>query len=279
MTEHNPLAGYFRQPAIYIGLPSGGKWYPENALELSANDEFPVYPMTAIDEITYRTPDALYNGRAFVDVVSSCIPNIKDAWNIPSCDVDTLLVAIRIATYGHEMEINSQCPECQSDEPRTLDLRQVMDSLQAPSYDEPITKGDLQIFIQPLTYQQLNKNNAIQFEEQKLIQLLPDTDMEENEKISKMTEATNKITSMTLAALANSIAAIVTPDGTVTEKEHILEFLKNTDRGMFDTIRSKIVDLKSLSEVQPLEIECSSCQHKYKQGFTLDMTNFFGAVS
>ena len=279
MTEHNPLAGYFRQPAIYIGLPSGGKWYPENALELSANDEFPVYPMTAIDEITYRTPDALYNGRAFVDVVSSCIPNIKDAWNIPSCDVDTLLVAIRIATYGHEMEINSQCPECQSDEPRTLDLRQVMDRLQAPSYDEPITKGDLQIFIQPLTYQQLNKNNAIQFEEQKLIQLLPDTDMEENEKISKMTEATNKIPSMTLAALANSIAAIVTPDGTVTEKDHILEFLKNTDRGMFDTIRSKIVDLKSLSEVQPLEIECSNCQHKYKQGFTLDMTNFFGAVS
>jgi len=279
MTEHNPLAGYFRQPAIYISLPSGGKWYPENTLEPSTNGEFPVYPMTAIDEITYRTPDALYNGQAFVDVVKSCVPNVKDGWIVPSCDVDALLVSIRIATYGHEMEINSKCPECQSDEPRTLDLRQVMDRLVSPDYDEPIVKGDLKIYLQPLNYQQLNKNNAIQFEEQKLIQLLPDTDIDEKEKISRMTDATNKITSMTIAALADSIQTIVTPDGTVTEKEYILEFLKNTDRHMFDVIRSKIVEIKSLSEVQPLEIECSSCQHKYRQGFTLDMTNFFGAVS
>jgi len=279
MTESNPLAGYFRQPAIYINLPSEGKWYPEGALEPSANGEFPVYPMTAIDEITYRTPDALYNGQAFVDVVKSCVPNIKDAWQVPSCDVDTLLVAIRIATYGHEMEINSQCPKCQADEPRTLDLRQVMDRLQSPSYDEPITKGDLKIYLHPLTYQQLNKNNAIQFEEQKIIQLLPDSEMDEREKITRMTEATNKITSMTISALADSIVSIVTPDSTVSEKEYILDFLKNTDRGMFDIIRSKIVEQKSVSEVQPVEIECRSCQHRYQQGFTLDMTNFFGAVS
>lgn len=279
MTENNPLAGYFRQPAIYISLPSQGKWYPEGTLEPSANGEFPVYPMTAIDEITYRTPDALYNGQAFVDVVKSCIPNIKNAWTVPGCDVDTLLVAIRIATYGHEMDINSQCPKCNSDEPRSLDLRQVMDRLQAPSYDEPISKGDLKIYLHPLSYEQLNKNNAIQFEEQKLIQLLPDAELDDKEKISRMTEATNKITSMTISALADSIVSIVTPDSTVTEKEYILDFLKNTDRGMFDAIRSRIVDLKSLSEVQPLEIECSSCQHTYRQGFTLDMTNFFGAVS
>lgn len=279
MTENNPLAGYFRQPAIYISLPSKGNWYPEGTLEPSANGEFPVYPMTAIDEITYRTPDALYNGQAFVDVVKSCVPNIKNAWNVPSCDVDTLLVAIRIATYGHEMDINSQCPKCESDEPRSLDLRQVMDRLQAPSYDEPITKGDLKIYLHPLNYQQLNKNNAIQFEEQKLIQLLPDAELDDKEKISKMTDATNKITSMTISALADSIVSIVTPDSTVTEKEYILDFLKNTDRGMFDTIRRRIVELKNLTEVQPLEIECSNCGHKYKQGFTLDMTNFFGAVS
>ena len=25
----NPLSGYYRQPKIYIRLPSGGKYYPE----------------------------------------------------------------------------------------------------------------------------------------------------------------------------------------------------------------------------------------------------------
>ena len=52
------------------------------------NRELPVYPMTAIDEITYRTPDALFNGQAVVNVIHSCVPNIKNAWEIPGTDLD-----------------------------------------------------------------------------------------------------------------------------------------------------------------------------------------------
>ena len=80
----NPLKGYFRRPSIYIKLPSGGNYWPQGMLEMPENGELPVYPMTAIDEITYRTPDALFNGQALVDVIQSCIPAIKNAWAIPS---------------------------------------------------------------------------------------------------------------------------------------------------------------------------------------------------
>ena len=59
----NPLKQYFRQPAIYLRLPTGGKYWPPGSIELTHNGEFSVYPMTAIDEITYRTPDALFNGQ------------------------------------------------------------------------------------------------------------------------------------------------------------------------------------------------------------------------
>jgi hypothetical protein len=55
----NPLKAFFRQPAIYLKLPSDGAYWPEDAIEFPANRELPVYPMTAVDEITYRTPDAL----------------------------------------------------------------------------------------------------------------------------------------------------------------------------------------------------------------------------
>ena len=47
----NPLKQYFRRPAIYIKLPSEGKYYPEGTIDLPDNKELPVYPMTAIDEI------------------------------------------------------------------------------------------------------------------------------------------------------------------------------------------------------------------------------------
>jgi len=275
----NPLAGYFRQPAIYIQLPSDGKYYPEGTLEISENNEYPVLPMTAMDEISYRTPDALYNGQAVVSVIESCIPNIKNAWVAPACDIDTLLIGIRIATYGHELDLGVKCPKCGNDEERTLDLRQALDQLESPDYSDPIVKGDLEIFLQPMTYKNLNENNAIQFEEQKVIQMLPNTEIDEQDKIDRMNQALEKITKMTVHALAQNIIAIKTPDATVTDTNHIEDFLNNTDRDFFNLIRDTITERKRKSELKPVSIECSECNHTYQQGYTMDMTNFSGAAS
>ena len=100
VAQSNPLQKYFRQPKLYISLPSKGAFYPIGALEMPENKEVPVYAMTAKDELVFKTPDALLNGQATVEVIKSCIPAIKDPWNIPSIDLDTILVAIRMATYG-----------------------------------------------------------------------------------------------------------------------------------------------------------------------------------
>ena len=69
MSSNNPLQQYFRQPAIYLRLPSNGEFYPPGSIDMPVNKEIPIFPMTAIDEITYRTPDALFNGTAVVNVI------------------------------------------------------------------------------------------------------------------------------------------------------------------------------------------------------------------
>ena len=102
----NPLRQYFRRPALYLTLPSRGKFYPEGALEMPENGELAVYPMTAIDEITSKTPDALFNGNAVPEIIKSCVPGIKDPWAVPSVDMDAILVAIRAATNGNDLEIS-----------------------------------------------------------------------------------------------------------------------------------------------------------------------------
>ena len=110
-TAGNPLVKHLRQPKIYIKLPSEGHYWPSNALEKTQNGEYPVYAMTAKDEITFKTPDALLNGQATVDVIQSCIPNIKDAWQTPSIDLDAILVAIRMASFGEKIDMSAQVPE------------------------------------------------------------------------------------------------------------------------------------------------------------------------
>lgn len=275
----NPLSQYFRQPSIYIKLPSQGKHYSAGSLNVPPTGELAVYPMTAIDEITYRTPDALYNGQATVNVIQSCIPDIKDAWAVPATDVDTLLIAIRIASYGHDMEFGTSCPACGNTAERTIDLRTVLDSIRTADYSKSIVAGDMEIFFKPLTYKHLNNNNQMQYENQKLLQMLPDAGIPEEEKMTALSNALKKITDITVVALAQSISAVKTPQALVSEPEYIEEMLKNCDSKLFNRIRDFILDLKASSEMQPLKLVCDNCNHNYEQSITLDMASFFGYAS
>ena len=279
MNPNNPLKQYFRQPAIYVKLPSLGKNYQPGSLTLPPTGELPVYPMTAIDEITYRTPDALYNGQATVNVIQSCVPDIKDAWAVPSTDIDTLLIAIRIASYGHDMDFGTTCPACNHSSEQTLDLRTVLDSIRIADYSKTVTAGDMEIFFKPLTYKHLNNNNQMQYENQKLLQMLPDSEIPDVEKMLALSDALKKITDITVIALSQSIAAVKTPQATVYEPEFIEEMLKNCDSKLFNQIRDFILDLKASSEMQPLKLICSECNHEYEQNITLDMASFFGYAS
>jgi hypothetical protein len=275
----NPLSQYFRQPSIYIKLPSQGQNYPAGTIVMPANGELPVYPMTAIDEITYRTPDALFNGQATVNVIQSCVPNIKDAWAVPSIDLDTILIAIRIASYGHDMDFATSCPACNDTSERSIDLRTMLDALRSPDYTSHITYGDLEIYFRPLSYKNLNDNSQLQFEQQKLLQVIPDSAVSEADKMTALTRAFKQLTEITVRSLSISITMIKTPSALVSEQPFIEEFLKNCDRELFNQVRDHVLKLREQSELQPLKLQCTACNNKYEQALTLDMASFSAPAS
>jgi hypothetical protein len=276
----NPLKQFFRQPAIYLKLPSGGQFWSAGSLELPQNGEIPVFPMTAIDEIVYRTPDALFNGQATVNVIQSCVPSIKNAWSVPSLDMPSILTAIRIASYGHDLEVPSTCPKCNHQETYTVDLRHVLDTMSVGDFDSVIAQGDLEISFQPISYQSQTETNIAQFEQQKTIQVVQmTTELTDQEKIDRLNQALQNITALTIKALKWSIASIRTPSALVTEPEFIEEFLTNCDRKLFLRIRDHIIALREQSEIKPLSIKCGNCENEYQQTVALDQSNFFGAAS
>ena len=278
MLPNNPLTQYFRQPAIYIRLPSGGKFYPPGTLQMPPNNELPVLPMTSVDEITYRTPDALFNGTATVNVIKSCVPSIRDPWVMPSTDIDAVLVGIRIASYGHEMEIGTTCPACNTADEISVDLRRVNDMISVGNYDQVLNIGDLEIYFKPITYRTVNQNNQVQLEQQQAMQLI-NSDADEKIKIDQLNKSIAVINETTLNTVAQSIAAIKTPQAMVTETEFIVDFLKNCDSKKFNQLRDYVIGLKQASEVKPLDLTCKECSHKYKQAFTLDLSSFFEDAS
>jgi hypothetical protein len=274
-TSPNPLAKHFRQPAIYIKLPTGGAWNDETSIKTTPNDEHAVYPMTALDEISYRTADALFNGSAVADVIKSCIPDIIDPWQISTADLDTLLISIRIASFGHEMDFTSKCPKCEETNDFAIDLRQILEQIKMPDFSEPVSNGDITIYFKPLSYKDQNDNNSQQFQDQKMLESLPTAEIPEAEKIEALRQAFTNISVLTLNAIADSIAMIKSGDDVVVDKEFIKEYLQNCDNKAFDKIRKKIESIKESQEIKPLLIICADCKHEYNTPFTLNVANFF----
>jgi hypothetical protein len=279
INQNNPLTQYFRQPAIHVQLPSQGNFYPPGTLMMPPNRELPVLPMTAVDEITYRTPDALFNGSAVVSVIRSCVPAIRDPWVMPSVDIDAMLIAIRIASFGHGMDLTTVCPSCNHQEEITIDLRAVNDKLRIGNYQESLHIGDLEVFFRPLSYRDVNENNQQQFEQQQGLRILSDDSVDEKTKADQLGKSMTAINELTLKTIAQSIAAIKTPGASVSESEFIMEFLKNCERTVFNRIRDYAIDLRVNSEIQPINLKCNNCSHEYQQPFTLDMASFFGDAS
>lgn len=273
----NPLSKYFRQPAIYIKLPSNGEYWPEDALDMPVTGEIPVYPLTTKDEIVLKTPDALMNGAGVVEVIESCCPSIRNAWLMPSVDVDTVLIAIRIASYGHNMEFETKCPHCGAENLYAKDLRDTLAAVRMPNYNETIKTEDLIIRLKPAAYFSTNKSNQITFEEQKMMQALEQVDMDPTVRASTIQTSMQKLIDIGLDNLTAATEAIATIEGDVVDDiKFIREFYGNADSTTVKAVQDKIADLAKQGGLEPLPVSCTECQNSYEVPLEFDYSSFFG---
>lgn len=272
----NPLFKHFRQPAIYLRLPSGGEYWPDEAIDLPATGEIPVYPMTVKDEILLKTPDALMNGDGMINVIQSCLPNIKDANYIPACDLDPILISLRLASYGNEMDFSSTCPHCNERNDNTLDLNQILDNHKMPVY-ESVAMGKITVKFRPQTFKTLNNANLSAYEQQRLVSVIGSSDLSEDQKTVEFNKIVPKITEMNVTNIVGSIEYVETDDGTrVTEEKFIREFINNCDRKVYDKIKKSIEAHAEKNKIKPVEIACAECEKHYKSTLNFENSNFFG---
>lgn len=278
----NPLKKYFRQPKIYIKLPSSGNFYPPGTLEKSENGEYPVYAMTAKDELVMKTPDALMNGQATVDVIQSCFPSIKNAWQIPSVDMDAILIAIRLATYGEKLDITITIPVVEDSRTFELDLRLVLDSLLNAAYDNEIQIGEnLKAYVRPLTYKEFTQTAIKTLEEQRIFSIVNNDEMEDTKKMELFNAAFKKLTDINVDMVTNSLVKIVTPDSETSDPIFIKEFIDNADKDFFKAIMDHLEIQKNkfaipIQKVATTEEDQAAGAPKMVEiPITLDAASFF----
>ena len=134
----NPLIQAYRKPALYIPLPSKGEFYKTKP-KLSIDGELAIYAMTARDELITKTPDALFNGEATISVIKSCCPDIDNPKTMPVSDLLVILVGIRQASYGKNIEMDVKCPKCEFQNQLQLDANIMLAKAKSESIDRSVT--------------------------------------------------------------------------------------------------------------------------------------------
>lgn len=276
---NNPLIKHFRQPALYIKLTSNGNYWREGTLELPVTGEIPVYPMTTKDEITLRTPDALLNGTSVVNVIQSCCPNIKDAWAMPSVDVDSTLIAIRIASFGQTMPVEANCPSCNETHAYDVNLSSILGTITMPDYSKTVNLADgLIIKLKPLNYLQISQNGSVMFEEEKLIQALSNPDISPEDRKTSYDLHVNRLIDLNLDTVVNCTESIATADGNlVTDPKFIKEYYANAESSVNRAIQEKIEEFAKSINIKPLEVLCNEpeCGTKFNLAINFDYASFF----
>lgn len=281
MSENNPLQKYFRRPELFISLPSQGRWWKQDVLTMPPNNEIAIFPMSGSDDLAMRNADGLMNGSTTVEVIQSCCPNIKDAWMTPIIDLDYLLIAIRIASYGNKMEFDSKCEKCKEENSYSSDLRWVLENIKIPNYDQPIEiDNGMFVFFKPDTFDRINKNKIEAFQQQRTIQAISASSMPDHEKIERIRKDLIELTKHTSEKIASQIEKIVTAEGeSVTNYDFIYEFVANANREVFNKLSNEIIDLNKAYKLPSTKVKCNSCGHEENKIFTFEPASFFGKSS
>lgn len=242
----NPLLSAIKVPGESFQLPSLGLFYHDGELDDEIKDGVVhVYPMRSIDKINLSSGNLLATGDIIKVIFEHCVPEVKKPEQLCSRDVQFLLTCMHVVTYGPTMDIivRGNCTQA-IDEEHEVDLRQIIKNA---SKLDPTTID--QKFTVTLDNGQVIKLKPMLFHESRLID-------EMSFKIQ--TDDTIDLAQLNDIMLNMLSCTILSIDG-VTNREHILEWMRSISDGYIQTLRPTIERVGEFGLNELIEIESREC--------------------
>lgn len=271
----NPLNKLYRNKKVYIQLPSKGKYYP-SGINLSVDGELGIMPMTVRDEIMLKSPDSLFNGEGLMAFIKSCVPDIENPEEIPVCDLDPILMAIRVAS-DKMIDLECTCPHCKNSENYQLDLTRLIASVEPITEDNKIYIEDNNTYIvcRPYSLRSQLKTNIKKFQNTRMEMLFNDKKLSNEEKAELFDNIFLETAKLTVELVTDNIISVIMGDEEVTNKEHISECVENMEKKTYKLIQEKISELTDNKMKKTMPINCVNCEKNFESIIDLNPVTFF----
>ena len=287
MANANPLQKFFRQPSVYVKLPSKGYWYKNGTVELSSEGEVAIYPMSALDDILLNTPDAMLNGQALEKVIKNCVPDVKNIKELLLPDLESIFVGIKAASSDGKAEYEKKCPECNHENLYELNCSNLLDRSTFIDEDNTFLKfgEDLIIFIKPYDFEMRQLFIKKEFEEEKFLRSIDKesekSNLDELQRADILGKSVERLSKMTFELVSRSIdkIKIVQSGEEVSDREEISQFLSNISKDQADIIITAVNNLNATGVPKEIPVTCSNCAVQWTETLSFDPSSFFGKRS
>lgn len=310
MTQKNPLLDDLsdKMPGVSILLPTQGQFYGPGVLAegVDAKEEIDVGTLTLMDEVRYRDPFLLASGRAVRDMIRRLCPVVVDPDRLLDVDVEAILLAARIASYGDIIEVEVSCSN-----PETIDLldpdtneptgekKRVCDykghfeanlidlmTNYAPMedmerFDHVLQPWGHKISFKPLSHSMALHVTKLVMQRQREIASFQNVDDDQalfdKDAMEAYVRAMTTTMSMTLDMLADTIFKVTTKDGQVIDDQGMIsEWLARLPKNRVDEINdasNKLLEF--VRGLSMLGFTCPECGHDQKVPLVLDADRLF----
>jgi hypothetical protein len=280
----NPLQGYLRSPKLYVLLPSGGKFSNIESIS-DISQELPIYPLTSMDETLLRNPDALLNGESMAKVITSCT-GIQNAYELTANDVDVILLAIRYATYGNDLEISTPCTECNATVEKTVEIEPILETIEVLEDSYMVTlDNNLRCYLKPYTLRDSQKAALSAFRETSELNTLINAEADEMAKLTTFNKSFQAMADLNIEILSNAVVKVIIPaiedteQVEVTNKNHIEEWVRGISKQHADVIIDELNVINELGVQREVEATCEACTNTFKTKIEFNPSNFFDLTS
>jgi len=283
--SNNPLKQYFRQPNVYVKLPTQGRWYNDQTVSFNSEGEVAVYPLSALDDILLNTPDAMLNGQALEKVVKNCVPDVHNIKKLLIPDLEAIFVGIKSATNNGKAEYSKECPGCKFENTYDLNCNSLLSQITFVDANDCVLNfnSELEIHIRPYDFSMRQLFIKKEFDEERLLRNIDDKnkDLDELSKARILGESVDRLSSMTFQMVSNSIEKIILlkENMEVTDREHINEWLISISKTEADTVIEGVNKLNNCGVSKELPVTCSNCSVQWTETLSFDPSSFFGKRS
>lgn len=258
-------------PQVDIALPTRGYFYPSGEV-LGDNcdpDSVTIHPISVLDESSFRDPLIMLSGHAIPRMIHRVAPVLADPASMCELDIQTVLIASRIASHGPDITLDHTCSngECKHLNNVKVDLNQHILNFgsytpeEFEQFDVTLPVVGQAVRLRPILYKDSVAMSMKLVETSFDNDLLDSADVITPEFIENYRKRFDVVMGTNIDAIVASIYFVETKSGKkIFDRSMIGEWLNHLVPDDVDALTTKIEQINTeISDRSKLTYQCMSC--------------------